>query len=322
MSSTGGSGVPDARSTFPEPPVAVVCGPTAAGKSALAMRFASDVPVTIVSADSRQIYRGFDIGTAKPTADEQAAVPHVGIDVADPTERWSAWRWAQLAREAIASARAAGRVPLVVGGTGFYIRALVAPLAALPPLDERARGALAGWLDRLSLDDLRRWCERLDPARAPLGPVQWRRAIEVALLTGTPISTWYARPTPRPALPVRYLVVDPGAALPHRIASRVRAMIEQGWITEVADLMARVPEAAPAWQATGYDALRAVVRGDGTLGEAIGQVTVQTRQYAKRQRTWFRHQLVEGAVERVSPEDPVDIERALAWWRAHCLETL
>jgi tRNA dimethylallyltransferase len=198
----------DAHDAAHAPPIAVLCGPTAAGKSALALAFARTVPTTIISADSRQIYRGFDLGTAKPTREELALVPHAGVDVADPTERWSAWQWASMARRAIEEARDAGRVPLVVGGTGFYIRALVTPLAPIPPLDARARASLAHWLDTLSPDELQRWCARLDTPRAALGPTQWRRAVEVALLTGVPLSVWHAQSRPLPPLAVRYLVVD------------------------------------------------------------------------------------------------------------------
>lgn len=307
---------------MPDRPVAVVCGPTAAGKTALALQFAAQAPVTIISADSRQVHRGFDIGTAKPTVAEQAAVPHVGLDVAAPTERWSAWQWSRLAREAIDAARHAGRVPLVVGGTGFYVRALATPLAPLPPLDPGARAALAAVLDTMAADDLQRWCRRLDPARAALGPVQWRRAIEVALLTGTRLSDWYARAPALPAVPVRYLVVDPGPPLADRIAARVRTMLADGWVEEVQALMAVVPASAPAWQATGYGAVRDVVAGRRSLEEAVARITVDTRQYAKRQRTWCRHQLVEGPVTWVAPDRPDEHQRALAWWRAHCEETL
>jgi tRNA dimethylallyltransferase len=309
MSLTAGSVAADA-------PVAVVCGPTAAGKSALAMGLAAHAPVTLISADSRQIYRGFDIGTAKPTPAERAAVPHVGLDIAEPTERWSAWRWAVLAREAIVAARAAGRVPVVVGGTGFYLRALAAPLAGLPPLDDDARRGVADWLDRLAPDEVRRWCERLDPPRARFGPVQWRRAIEVALLTGVPLSTWHARASALPALRLHYLVVDPGETLARRIDARVRTMLDAGWAEEVQALDTRVPEAAPAWQGTGYGVLRAWVRGRGSLADATARISTDTRQYAKRQRTWFRHQLTGGPVTRVAPDDPLDHQRVRAWWRA------
>lgn len=297
--------------------VPVICGPTAAGKSAIAMRLAELAPITIISADSRQLYRGFDIGTAKPTAAEQARVPHVGLDVADPGERWSAWRWAVMARAAIQAAREQGRVPVVVGGTGFYVRALVSPLASVPPLDAARRDAMAAWLDQCPPEQLRAWCERLDAPRAPLGPVQWRRAIEVALLTGTPLSVWHQREVGHAdVLPVRYLVIDPGESLAARIASRVEQMAHEGWIEEVARLAARVPAMAPAWQSTGYEAVREHVEGRRSRPEALEQVIVATRQYAKRQRTWYRHQLHDGPVTRIAPAAPDAWDHVLAWWRA------
>ena len=294
-------------------PVLVVCGPTAAGKSALVMALARQLPVTIVSADSRQIYRGFDIGSAKPTAAERAAVPHVGIDVAAPEERWSAWRWARLARAAIREARAGGRVPIVVGGTGFYIRALAQPLAEVPTLDAGRREALDRFLDAQPPGTRQRWCARLDPPRATLGPAQWRRAIEVALLTGRPLSDWHTEPGAADALPMRHVVVDPGAALHGRIEARVQAMLDAGWIEEVEALAQSVDGAAPAWQATGYGAVLEHVRGTLARDAMVEQVVIRTRQYAKRQRTWFRHQLPPLAVRRVSSLSP-DVVATVARW--------
>jgi tRNA dimethylallyltransferase len=325
MNSIAASGVAESdRSVHAvaDAPLPVICGPTAAGKSALAMALAREAPVTIISADSRQLYRGFDIGTAKPTRAEQAMVPHAGIDVAEATERWSAWKWAEMAWAAIHAARAAGRVPVVVGGTGFYVRALVAPLAPLPPLDPERRAALARWLDAQPPTEWHRLCARLDPPRAALGPPQWRRAIEVALLTGTPISVWHRQaPGPGGRVPsVHYLVVDPGAALADRIAARVHAMIAAGWLEEVRALRRHVPDDAPAWQATGYAVLRDLI-AQGTEHDeaarrgALERIITDTRQYAKRQRTWWRHQLRERPVTRLSPDEPDAPARVRAWWR-------
>lgn len=296
------------------PIVPVICGPTAAGKSVLAMLLATHAPITIISADSRQLYRGFDIGTAKPTRTEQAQVPHAGVDVADPADRWSAWQWASMARDAIVRARALGRVPVIVGGTGFYIRALTHPLAEQQNLDPERRAALATWLERQTPASVHRWCMRLDPARASLGPVQQRRAIEVALLTGTTISTSHALPPTAPALRVRYLVVDPGVVLRERISGRVEAMLDAGWVAEVQRLAALVASDAAAWKATGYAEVLAHVHGLLSRAEVVEQVSVRTRQYAKRQRTWFRHQLVGADVTHVSPLDSDAHERVLSWW--------
>jgi tRNA dimethylallyltransferase len=296
----------------------VICGPTAAGKSAVAMHLArlldDSTPITIISADSRQIYRGFDIGTAKPTPEEQAAVPHECINIIEPTERCSAWQWAELARAAIARAYAAGRTPVIVGGTGFYIRALTDPLHEAPELDVTRRALLNAWIDEQSPALLRAWCERLDPERAPFGPVQWRRAIEVALLTGERLSSWHARPSAAEPIPVRYLLVDPGPSLAHRIAARVGTMLEQGWIDEVTRLRVDVPVGAPAWLATGYAEVLAHADGQLTFEEMRTRVTIRTRQYAKRQRTWFRHQLASDRVTRVAPDTAGGLDQAWRWW--------
>ncbi|MGQ0649917.1 MAG: tRNA (adenosine(37)-N6)-dimethylallyltransferase MiaA [Gemmatimonadaceae bacterium] len=293
----------------------VIAGPTGAGKSALALRFAETAPVAIISADSRQIYRGFDVGTGKPSAADRAAVTHALIDVADPTERFTAARWASEAEAAILAALDAGQVPLLVGGTGLYLRALFEPLFEEPPLDPLERAALADQLAAHSTSDLRRQVERLDPPRAHLGRTQLLRAVEVAVLTGTPITAWYERAPRRPRFAPSYLIVERGAALAHRMASRVDAMLAAGWLDEVRALAPIVPHGAPAWNATGYESIRQVVLGRLDLERARQQVVIRTRQFAKRQRTWLRHQLDPDAVTTVDLEESGGTDRALDWWR-------
>ena len=274
------------------PVVRVICGPTAAGKSFAALECARFADVAIVSADSRQLYRGFDIGTAKPSAAEQAAVPHFGVDVLEPTARASAAWWAAEADGWIAAASAQGRIPLVVGGTGLYLRALFSDLFDEPPMDAAARRALEVELAPVPVAELRRRVEALDPPRAHLGRTQLLRAIEVATLTGRRVSELHAERRTPPRWRARYLVVDPGVdALRVLIERRTRAMFEAGWADEVRQLMRDVPEDAPAWNASGYGAVRAMVRDELTADEAMQRVIIGTRQYAKRQRTWFRHQL-------------------------------
>lgn len=294
----------------------IICGPTGAGKSALALALARGRAATIISADSRQIYRGFDIGTAKPSKREQRAVPHRGIDVAAPTERYSAAKWAESARAWIAEAKAADRTPLVVGGAGLYLRALIEPLFDEPPLDPARRDALDAELATYSLPELRRWCEQLDPARSHLGRTQLLRAITVALLSGKPISELHAQPPRAPGVPARYLVVDPGTALVSRLDERLWAMLEAGWEQEVKRLERTVPADAPAWNGTGYKWVRSAVRGEIGREEAVAHVRVDTRRYAKRQRTWFRHQLPPASVMRLDPTAPDALERATSWWNA------
>ncbi len=295
--------------------VRVICGPTAAGKSAIAASLALEYGATIISADSRQIYRGFDIGTAKPDWSERKAIVHVGVDVADPVERFSASRWASMALDSLAQLDGTAAVPLVVGGTGFYMRALFDPLFSAPELDTGRRAALEQFLNPLPLSELRRWCGELDSARAHLGRYQLVRSIEIALLTGVRISAMHAADDFEPVNTPSYLLVDPGPSLAARIESRIDAMIGAGWLDEVNALDSHVPETAPAWKASGYRVMRQVARGDLDLSSARERIIIETRQYAKRQRTWFRHQLGDAPVTRVSPDDPSWQSIAQRWWK-------
>jgi tRNA dimethylallyltransferase len=295
--------------------VRVICGPTAAGKSAIAANLALEYGATIISADSRQVYRGFDIGTAKPDWSELKTIRHVGIDIADPLERYSASRWASLAMDALGQLREGGENGVVVGGTGFYIRALFDPLFDAPDLDEERRTALEYFLNPISLVELRRWCSALDPLRAHLGRYQLVRAIEIALLTGKRISELHAVADSPRAFDAVYLLVDPGPSLGARIERRVDAMIDAGWLDEVRALDAHVPESAPAWKASGYRVMRSVARGELDLSAARERIIIETRQYAKRQRTWFRHQLGDAPVTHLNPDAPDSQAVAQRWWK-------
>lgn len=277
------------------------------------MQLARRVPSVIISADSRQVYRGFDIGTAKPARAEQARVPHRGIDVIDPIARYSAAAWASSAREWIAEAWRDHRVPIVVGGTGLYLRALFEGLFEEPQLDPHARAALATHLDAMATSELRRWTSVVDPERAHLGRTQLLRSIEIALLTGHRLHDLHRSRAPTSSLRPHYLVVDPGPPLADRIDARIDDMLEQGWPDEVRHLMDIVPADAPAWNATGYDAVRRALSGTATLHDAREEILIRTRQYAKRQRTWFRHQLPPDCVERLDPLLPTATSLAEAW---------
>jgi tRNA dimethylallyltransferase len=319
MNSTGDSAAAEAAGR-PAAPLRIIAGPTAAGKSALALALAERHGAWIISADSRQVHRGFDIGTAKPSAAERARVPHRGLDLVAPTERYSAARWAAAAEGWLREAAAAGRPALIVGGTGLWLRALVTPLADEPPLDPARRAALQAALAPLPTPELRRWVAQLDPPRAALGRTQLLRAAEVALLTGTRISDWHAAGATKPRRAARWLIVDPGAELPARIASRIDAMLAAGWEEEVRALCAHVPADAPAWNACGYREIREMVEGRRTRAEAREATVVRTRQYAKRQRTWFRNQLTgEPQVTRLDPLAPGAARAAERWFTGSTL---
>lgn len=308
MSSNAASAAPDAP-----PALRIICGPTGAGKSVVAMALAERHGLTVVCADSRQVYRGFDVGTAKPTAADRARVRHVGLDVADPAERWSAARWADDAAAWIVGAGIDRS--LVVGGTGFYLGALVTPLFEEPPLDPARRTALAAELAALPLAALRRRCEVVDAARAQLGRSQLMRTIEVAELTGRRLSDLHRERPRLPRFAPRWLVVDPGESLHEQIAHRLDGMLAGGWGDEVRALERVVPLHAPAWQACGYRLLLDCVQGRRNLLATREAILIATRQYAKRQRTWFRHQLAGADVARVDSRDPRCADRVEQWWQ-------
>ncbi|HEY2065660.1 MAG TPA: tRNA (adenosine(37)-N6)-dimethylallyltransferase MiaA [Gemmatimonadaceae bacterium] len=297
------------------PVVHVICGPTAAGKTRAALELARVADVAVVSADSRQLYRGFDVGTAKPSPAEQRAVAHYGIDVLDPAERASAAWWAERADGWIRAVIARGQTPLVVGGTGLYLRALFGHLFEEPAMDAAQRVALQEELGELPVEELRRWVARLDPDRAHLGRTQLLRAIEIALLTGRRVSDLHRERRTPPRWRARYLLVDAGPALGRHIAERARTMFDAGWADEVRELSRQVSSDAPAWNASGYRTVRAMVDGELTPDLALERVVIETRQYAKRQRTWFRHQLAGEDVTSIDSAGPAFSAQLAAWWR-------
>jgi tRNA dimethylallyltransferase len=292
--------------------VPVICGPTGAGKSALAMALAARIPSTIIVADSRQVYRRLDVGTAKPSPESQRHVPHRGIDIVDPTARYSAAAWARDVESWIAEAEAVGRVPLVVGGTGLYLRALFEPFFEEPDIAPERRRRLDEHLESLPHSELVRWTQALDPVRAHLGRTQLLRAIQVALLSGRRLSALHRERARAACRAPRYLVVDPGQALAGRLLDRIDMMLAGGWVEEVRRLMDELPDDAPAWKSTGYRTVRRLARGELSPAQAREAIFVETRQYAKRQRTWFRHQLPAGAAT-VDPLAPETLEVADRW---------
>lgn len=289
-------GEPEAPSAAPV--ALALVGPTASGKTALSLELAARLEGEVVSMDSRQVYRGMDIGTAKPTPEERARVPHHGLDRADPVERYSAGRFAREARGHIADIRTRGRVPILVGGTGFFLRTLVEPIFREPPLDPERREGLRERLGTLDRRELERWVQALDPRRAALAVAGGRqrilRTLEVALLSGRPLSWWHRHAEPD-GLPVPLAVValewDP-AALAARIRERTAAMVAGGLVDEVRGLLeAGVPPDAPGMTGTGYREVQAFLRGGTDLQGMARAIEEATRAYARRQRTWFRNQL-------------------------------
>lgn len=271
-----------------KPPLIVVAGPTASGKSALAMALAADLGGILLSADSRQVYRGFDIGTAKPTPAEQAAVPHRLIDVAEPTETFTAAQFRQLARAEIAAAHAQGRMPILVGGTGLYIRSTLGgyALPEVPP-----DPALRARLDALAEPHARLAAvDAVTAARLhPNDRVRIIRALEVFELTGTPISTLQTREESPYRL--AFLVLDwPREALYARINLRTLQMIEAGLAAEVRALAARYGPDLPLLRTLGYAETLRWQQGELSAEEAIALIQQNTRRYAKRQIAWFRRE--------------------------------
>jgi tRNA dimethylallyltransferase len=279
-------------------------GPTSSGKTGLSLEVARRLPVEIVSMDSRQVFRGMDVGTAKVTPEERAAVPHHGIDVAGPDERFNAGRFARLARQWIAEIRARGRVPMLVGGTGFFLRALTHPIFREPELDPRHRERLAAGLDALPTGELHRWLERLDPPTAERlrswgGRQRLLRALELPLLTGRPLSWWHRHSPPEapPLHPLVFVLDVPRERIDSAIDDRVTAMREAGLVDEVRRLVALgYDEHSPGLRAHGYQELLPFLRGEIPLEQALDDVRRATRAYARRQVTWFRNQLPADAV--------------------------
>lgn len=302
----------------------VVTGPTASGKSAVALEVACRLDAEIISMDSRQVYRGLDIGTAKATAAERARVPHHGLDLVEPDQRYSAGQFARDARRWIAQVRGRGRVPVVVGGTGFFLRALTTPLFAEPPLDAVRREALKRWLRELPRETLERWVAALEPGgpggHGPAGDRQrLARRLEVVLLTGRPLDWWHRHAPPvAPALQAAVFVLElPRDELYRRIDRRVEAMVAAGLLEEVRGLVRQGHDAgAPGMNATGYIELVRHLAGEGTLAEAIGLIQNHTRSFARRQATWFRHQLPADAIRLDARADAAVLaDRIVAEWR-------
>ena len=278
------------------PRVVAIVGPTASGKSALALAIARERGGEIVSCDSLQVYRGLDVGSAKATADERRAVAHHLVDVVDPDEEFSAADYGRLSRAAIDDITARGRLPVVAGGTGLYLRALRRGLFAGPSRDPELRHRLEAIARRHGDARLHRLLARVDPeaaARIEVNDlVRVIRALEVYRASGRTLSAHHREDAPVPDVQ-RWLVVGldpPRDALRASVEARTRAMLEGGLIEEVRALLARFDGDLRPLRAIGYRQAVAVVRGTQTVDDAQRDIVKETMRYAKRQMTWFRHQ--------------------------------
>ncbi|HLZ44563.1 MAG TPA: tRNA (adenosine(37)-N6)-dimethylallyltransferase MiaA [Gemmatimonadales bacterium] len=273
----------------------VIVGPTGVGKTAVAVALASLTPIIVISADARQVYRGLDVGTAKPDPATLARVPHRGLDLVAPGERYSAGRFARDAAAWIADARASDRRPVVVGGTGLYIRALAEGLFREPPFDPDRREQLRRWSEALDTGDLARWAGRLDPGFLGGGRQRAARAIEVALLTGHALSWWQREAREGGTLHPWYIhLTVPREVLHRRLAARVDQMLRAGLVAETERVLASgIALEAPGLDGIGYREVVLMLKGALDKGSLRDAILVATRRYAKRQETWFRHQMRE-----------------------------
>jgi tRNA dimethylallyltransferase len=297
--------------------VPVIVGPTAVGKTAVAIALAAHWPLEVISADSRQVYRNLDIGTAKPTRKELAKVRHYGLDLIRPGERYSAGRFARDAARWIRGVRTGGKLPVVVGGTGLYVRALAEGLFAEPAMDPAQRDILRSWTATLENSELIRWAGRLDPGFRGGGKQRAARTIEVALLTGRPLSHWQQAARIGGAIDPWFVVLTvPRPVLHQRILRRAEQMVERGVIEEVAAVLAEgLPENAPGLDSIGMREAVDYLQGRIPRDQVAAAIATSTRQYAKRQETWFRHQLSGDVLtlDSTRPPDVIAGEIARAW---------
>lgn len=286
------------------PEIVIVAGPTASGKSALALAIAEEFGGTIINADSQQVYRDLAVLSARPSEAEMARAPHRLYGVIDAAENCSAGRWLALAHEEIDAARAAGRLPILVGGTGLYLEALLNGLAELPPIPATAREEAKALYAELGGVAFHARLAALDPAGAAKiaasDAQRLTRAYEVVLATGKPLSQWQAEQAPSRSLRAAAVVMLPEReGLYQACDARVMQMMAQGAEEEARALLARdLVASLPAMKAVGLRELGRALGGQATREEAIAAMQQATRQYAKRQYTWFRNRLQDSGILR------------------------
>lgn len=278
------------------PPAILLMGPTASGKTDLAIALRERLPVELVSVDSAMVYRGMDIGTAKPGAEELARAPHRLIDICDPAESYSAARFREDALREMADITAAGRIPLLVGGTMLYFRALQYGLSDLPPADPGIRARLEAEVQANGLDALHRRLAQVDPLAAqrihPNDPQRTLRALEVYEASGRPLSELQEKAgQPMPFRAVKLVRAPVSREVLHRrIDQRFLDMLEHGFVDEVERLVARpdLHPDLPSMRSVGYRQVWAWLRGELGREEMVERGQAATRQLAKRQLTWLR----------------------------------
>jgi tRNA dimethylallyltransferase len=295
-------------------------GPTASGKSALGLAVAERAGAEILSLDSMLVYRGLDVGTAKPGPAERARVRHHLIDLVEPAERYDVQRYLQDAREAVRELRARGARGFFVGGTGFYLAALLRGLFEGPPVDAARRARGEERARRAGTEALHAELARVDPASArrihARDTKRLVRALEVFEQTGRALSTWQREwgwhGAARPAQPARIVGIDVASAeLDRRIAARAEAMLAAGWADEATRVRAGPGFGASARQALGYREVLALADGRIERAECLAQIALRTRQFARRQRTWLRKLPV---ARWLPPDaDPADVLAAFGW---------
>ena len=298
-----------------KPKIVVVCGPTASGKTAAAVALAEVFGGEIIGADSMQVYRTMDIGTAKPTPEECARVPHHMIDIVDPDEPFDAERYTVMAREADAEIRSRDLNPVVAGGTGLYIKAFIHGLFQQPPVDRRIKDRLKSEAETLGIHALHDRLVRLDPETAarthPNDAYRILRALEVIEASGHPLSEYHSvhRFRDRPFDVFKIGLHLDRETLYERINRRAEAMVDNGLLQEVSRLLDRgYPADLKSMQSLGYRHMAAYLQGRSTLDEAVRTLKRDTRRYAKRQMTWFR---ADTDIVWINPENIRDTYRSI-----------
>jgi tRNA dimethylallyltransferase len=291
------------------PPPIFIAGPTAVGKSEIALLLAEKIGGEIISADSMQVYRGLDIGTAKPSPAERARVPHHLIDICDLTENFDAAQFIRLAQKAVEEVQSRGRVPIFCGGTGLYFKAFLSGLGEAPGTNHELRAEL----EAASFEALLRELRERDPVAYDQidkqNPRRVIRAVEVIRLTGKKFSEqraeWKSK-VQSPKSKVFFGITRSGVDMHTRINARVDAMFARGLVDETRELLQHgLAENKTAMQAIGYRQVVEHLRGERNLTETIELVKSRTRQFAKRQLTWFRRQLDPEWIE-LKPGEPLD----------------